>query len=135
MKTKDKRITDVDRAYHRMAVLATAIGFDVHEADIGGRSRRDRVAHARMTGYWLMRTSIGTPYEIIGILFGRDHSGVMYGCGRISDMIELGTTTYSNNWAKEIKESRKRFAKFHKARVEVDVERKLKEVASVIEST
>ena len=88
-----------------------------------------------MTGYWLMRTSIGTPYEIIGILFGRDHSGVMYGCGRISDMIELGTTTYSNNWAKEIKESRKRFAKFHKARVEVDVERKLKEVASVIEST
>ena len=50
-------------------------------------------------------------------------------------MLELGLTTYNNNWAKAIKESRKHFNQFHKARVEADVERKLKEAQSVIEST
>jgi len=129
------RVGKIDIAYHRMAVLAAAIGFDVDEKDIDSRCRRDRTAHARMTAYWLIRNGLGTPYEVIGIMFDRDHSGVMYGVKKIDLMLELGVTTYNNNWAKAIKESRKRFAQFHKARVEAEVERKLKEVLNVIEST
>ena len=135
MESVNTRIGKVDRAYHRMAVLASAIGFDVSEADIEGRCRRDRVAHARMTAYWLVRGGLGTSYEVIGLMFERDHAGIMYGVKKIELMLELGLTTYNNNWSKAIKESRKHFNQFHKARVEADVERKLKEAQSVIEST
>lgn len=117
-----------------MAVLAVAIGFDVSEEDIDSRCRRDRIAHARMTAYWLVRNALGTPYEVIGLMFDRDHAGVMYGVKKIDLMLELGLTTYNNNWRAAIKESRRRFTQFHKARVEADVERKLKEVLDVIES-
>ncbi len=131
----NRKLGSVDRTYHRMAVLAASIGFDVGEGDIDGRCRRDRVSHARMTGYWLIRKGLGTPYEVIGIMFDRDHSGVMYGVKKIDLMIELGLTTYNNNWSKAIKESRRRFTQFHKARVEAEIDRKLKEVLNVIEST
>lgn len=135
MKTKDKREISVEEAYLRLATAAAAIGFGVEVVQIMGIRRHDRVAHARMTSYWLIRKGLGLSYEAIGDIFSKDHGSIMHGCTKVEGILEHDQrNTYNNNWCDNIKKSRKYFIKLHKARAEADIHRKLKEVEDVIQA-
>jgi chromosomal replication initiation ATPase DnaA len=132
MKNKDKKIS-VEEAYLRLATTAAAIGFGVEVVNIMGRRRHERVAHARMTSYWLIRHGLGLSYEAIGAIFSKDHGTIMHGCNKVEEILEHDRrNTYNNNWCECVKKSHKYFVKLHKARANADINRKLKEVEDVI---
>ena len=56
--------------------------------EIMGRSRKAEVVMARQVWWWFLR-DLSFGYSEIGRMFGRDHSTVIHGVNRVSDLIRL----------------------------------------------
>lgn len=67
----------VDQVATRTGITRTAIL---------GRDRFAEVVHARHLAMWLIRTQLDWSYPQIGRWFGRDHTTVIHGVGRIDAM-------------------------------------------------
>jgi chromosomal replication initiator protein len=68
---------------------AVALHFDVEIPALQGRSRSQTIARPRQIAMYLIREETGESLPQIGaMLGGRDHTTVLYGCGRITDLIE-----------------------------------------------
>jgi chromosomal replication initiator protein len=63
--------------------------FGVERAAFEGKSRSKTIARPRQVAMYLLREETGASLPRIGALLGgRDHTTVLYGCERISDLIE-----------------------------------------------
>jgi len=62
--------------------------FDLKIAALQGRSRSRDIARPRQIAMYLIREEVGASLPQIGDMLGRDHTTVLYGCNRITDMIE-----------------------------------------------
>ena len=63
--------------------------FGIQIQALRGRGRSREIARPRQIAMYLIRQETGESYPRIGeMLGGRDHSTVLYGCDRISDLIE-----------------------------------------------
>ncbi len=70
-----------------IAAVANHYGLDV--AVLKGRSRNAEIALPRQIAMFLLREEIGISLPQIGeVLGGRDHTTVLHGCEKISDLIE-----------------------------------------------
>ncbi|MER3515352.1 MAG: chromosomal replication initiator protein DnaA, partial [Chloroflexota bacterium] len=70
-----------------IAAVASHYGLDV--AALKGRSRNAEIALPRQIAMFLLREEIGISLPQIGeVLGGRDHTTVLHGCEKISDLIE-----------------------------------------------
>lgn len=70
-----------------LAAVANHYGLDV--AALKGRSRNAEIALPRQIAMFLLREEIGISLPQIGeVLGGRDHTTVLHGCEKISDLIE-----------------------------------------------
>jgi chromosomal replication initiator protein len=68
---------------------AVANYFDVQVTALEGRSRSKAIARPRQIAMYLMREETGASLPQIGaMLGGRDHTTILYGCDRITDLIE-----------------------------------------------
>ncbi len=56
MKRK-RKITEEDRTYTKMAVVAASFAYGVNDYDILGDTKAGRVGIARQTAYWILRKS------------------------------------------------------------------------------
>ena len=71
--------------------IIEAVGhhFGVEVAALRGRSRSQAIARPRQIAMYLIREETGASLPQIGAaLGGRDHTTVLYGCERITDMVE-----------------------------------------------
>lgn len=66
-------------------VIARAVGLfmDVPEADILGRGRKGKAAHARQVAMYLANVALGMSLTRAGRLFERDRTTVAHACQRI----------------------------------------------------
>ena len=70
-------------------VEAVALHFSVAINALQGRSRSRAIVRPRQIAMYLIRQETGASLPQIGaVLGGRDHTTVLYGCGRIADLIE-----------------------------------------------
>jgi hypothetical protein len=70
-----------------LAALLAADALDVPLANVLAKTRGSRTAaHARQVAMYLAHVALGVPLAAIGRCFGRDHSTVAHGCGRIEDL-------------------------------------------------
>ena len=70
-------------------IEAVARHFGVEVAAFEGRSRSRAIARPRQVAMYLLREETGASLPQIGaMLGGRDHTTVMHGCDRISEMLE-----------------------------------------------
>lgn len=75
-------------------VRATASHFGTTVSQLEGPGRARAVARPRQIAMYLMRQETGLSLPEIGALLGgRDHTTIMYGCGRIASLIEQDTDT------------------------------------------
>jgi chromosomal replication initiator protein len=71
-------------------ITAVAAEFGIEEDRLLGRERSREVALPRQVAMYLIREETATSLPKIGAaLGGRDHTTVMYGCGKIADSMEL----------------------------------------------
>jgi chromosomal replication initiator protein len=71
-------------------VEAVGLHFGVSANALRGRSRS--IARPRQVAMYLIREEIGTSLPQIGaVLGGRDHTTILYGCDRITELIEQDT--------------------------------------------
>ncbi len=70
-------------------IEVVAAHFGVTCEDLRGSSRVARVAEPRQVAMFLMRAESEASYPLIGTtLGGRDHTTILYGCGKITRLIE-----------------------------------------------
>jgi chromosomal replication initiator protein len=70
-------------------IEAVADHFDLETSAFQGRSRSQAIARPRQIAMYLLREEVGASLPQIGdLLGGRDHTTVLYGCERISDLLE-----------------------------------------------
>jgi chromosomal replication initiator protein len=70
-------------------IEAVADHFGIEMSAFQGRSRSQAVARPRQIAMYLLREEVGASLPQIGnLLGGRDHTTVLYGCERISDLLE-----------------------------------------------
>ena len=78
-----------------LSVVARFYGFKT--GDLRGSFRKKLVVKARQMAMFLLRTTLGLPYETIGqLLGGRDHSTVIHGVGTIQKELRQVTTLRSD---------------------------------------
>ncbi len=66
-----------------------ALHFGVQVSALQGRSRSQAIARPRQIAMYLIRKETGESLPRIGkLLGGRDHTTILYGCDRITDLIE-----------------------------------------------
>lgn len=74
-------------------IAAVARRFDVEEDMLISRNRSKEIAHARQVAMYLIREETSSSLPKIGSdLGGRDHSTILYGYGKISDLLETNET-------------------------------------------
>jgi chromosomal replication initiation ATPase DnaA len=67
--------------------MLAAGALDVPLANVLAATRGSRAsAHARQVAMYLAHVALGVPLAAVGRCFGRDHSTVAHGCGRIEDL-------------------------------------------------
>jgi chromosomal replication initiator protein len=70
-------------------IAAVASQFGVDEDQLLSRDRSQRIALPRQVAMYLIREETDASLPQIGeVLGGRDHTTVMYGCGKIADLLE-----------------------------------------------
>ena len=72
------------------ATVLDAVGrhYALTRAELCGTAREQHVARARQVAMYLLRAETASSFGAIGrLLGGRDHSTVMHGCARISDVL------------------------------------------------
>lgn len=70
-----------------LAAVLAADALDVPLADVLAATRGSRpAAHARQVAMYLAHVALGVPLAAAGRCFGRDHSTVAHGCGRVEDL-------------------------------------------------
>ncbi|HWK86048.1 MAG TPA: helix-turn-helix domain-containing protein [Xanthobacteraceae bacterium] len=70
-----------------LAAMLAADALDVPLANVLAKTRGSpKAAHARQVAMYLAHVALGIPLATIGRCFGRDHSTVAHGCGRIEDL-------------------------------------------------
>jgi chromosomal replication initiator protein len=70
-------------------IEAVADHFELELSAFQGRSRSRAIARPRQIAMYLLREEVGASLPQIGdLLGGRDHTTVLYGCERISDLLE-----------------------------------------------
>ena len=68
---------------------AVGLHFGVGANALRGRSRSRSIARPRQIAMYLIREETGTSLPQIGaVLGGRDHTTILYGCERITELIE-----------------------------------------------
>ncbi len=73
-------------------IEAVATYFDIQVTTLEGRNRSKAVARPRQIAMYLVREETGASLPQIGaMLGGRDHTTILYGCDRITDLIEEDT--------------------------------------------
>ena len=73
-------------------VEAVGLHFGVGANALRGRSRSRSIARPRQVAMYLIREETGTSLPQIGaVLGGRDHTTILYGCERITELIEQDT--------------------------------------------
>ena len=124
-------MSKVDNDYLKMAAQAVAKAFEVDADDILGRRRTEPLVFARQTAYWLIKQGMGYSFCHTGRMFGRDHGGIMYGINKVTQELELDTTSKHPNgsWANNVRKAHELFIRFHEVYDEV----KLKEAGDVVE--
>ena len=70
-----------------LAAVLAADALDVPLANVLAATRGPRTAaHARQVAMYLAHVALGVPLAAVGRCFGRDHSTVAHGCGRVEDL-------------------------------------------------
>ena len=70
-----------------LAAMLAADALDVPLANVLAKTRGSpKAAHARQVAMYLAHVALGIPLATVGRCFGRDHSTVAHGCGRIEDL-------------------------------------------------
>lgn len=70
-----------------LAAMLAADALDVPITNVLAETRGSRTAaHARQVAMYLAHVALGVPLASVGRCFGRDHSTVAHGCGRVEDL-------------------------------------------------
>ena len=79
------------KRYPMMEVVIDAISknFGVRPEDVVGWSKMFHIMCARTAFYFLLRKSTGYSFADLGRSIGRNHSTILYGCQRASEMLTL----------------------------------------------
>ena len=124
MKRK-RKITEEDRTYTKMAVVAASFAYGVNDYDILGDTKAGRVGIARQTTYWILRKS-GMPYTMIAETMGKKcHGSPIYGYKSIENILELDM---KNGYAPCVRKAFKHYKDFHRKYTEVKMKRKIEEL-------
>ena len=77
--------------YGRMSAIKTwvSLEFDITESELIGGQRSRRISRARQAAYWLAKKSTRLSLPQIGAALGKDHTSVMYGVGRATEIMAV----------------------------------------------
>tara|TARA_R100000655_G_scaffold75623_2_gene114504 strand:+ start:1258 stop:1644 length:387 start_codon:yes stop_codon:yes gene_type:complete len=124
MKRK-RKITEEDRTYTKMAVVAASFAYGVNDYDILGDTKAGRVGVARQTAYWILRKS-GMPYTMIAETMGKKcHGSPIHGYKNIENILELDM---KNGYAPCVRKALKHYKDFYKKYTKVKMKRKIEEL-------
>lgn len=73
-------------------ITHVSLAFDIPAKDILGDRRLRQFARPRQAAYRLVRDFAGKTYPEIGRVFRRDHTTVLHGCQKVSELVRSSHT-------------------------------------------